>query len=202
MFLKISGLVVRNLINQLPMFSVLILAFFIVRLILMYNKNKKINIHRELIFFYFLVYIAIVYQIVTMQDISVGTSNFVPFREIMRYSFGSSLFMLNVVGNILMFIPFGFFITYLIKRSNFFLVFFLSLFTTATIEFSQLAVGRVVDIDDVILNMVGAILGYIIYHLARLIYPKLPSFLKKKVFIHVFIIIISLVVIDYYFMKF
>ena len=46
----------------------------------MYNKNKKINIHRELIFF-ILVYIAIVYQIVTMQDISVGTSNFVPFAK-------------------------------------------------------------------------------------------------------------------------
>ena len=29
MFLKISGLVVRNLINQLPMFSVLILAFLL-----------------------------------------------------------------------------------------------------------------------------------------------------------------------------
>ena len=43
----------------------------------------------------------------------------------------------------------------------------MSLIASTTIEYIQLVIGRVFDVDDIILNLGGALIGYIVY---RVIY--------------------------------
>ena len=44
--------------------------------------------------------------------------NLIPFREITRYTIGSKLFFYNVIGNIALFIPFGYFVSDKIKAKK------------------------------------------------------------------------------------
>ena len=88
----------------------------------------------------------LLFHIVTFQDVTWSTSNFTPFKEIFRYTFGSRAFYKNVVGNMIMFMPYGF-VSYFISLKPY-LILLLSLIVSITIETTQL-IGRVFDIDDI-----------------------------------------------------
>jgi glycopeptide antibiotics resistance protein len=80
---------------------------------------------------------------------------------------GIENFRNNFFGNIIMFIPFGIFLPWL-YRNKFWKVVFIAGLSSASIEFIQylnMFAGyyRYVDVDDVILNTSGAIIGYWIY---------------------------------------
>ena len=80
----------------------------------------------------------------------------------LRYnSFFSQKFMVNIVGNILIFIPFGW-LGLLIKRlNNLPLLFFLFISGICVIEVAQYYTARgTADIDDVFLNTFGMLMGY------------------------------------------
>lgn len=98
--------------------------------------------------------------------------NLVPFKEIMRfYTYrelvGFKAFMLNLFGNVLAFIPYGVMVP-IISRKNrkFFRVFVMTFLLSLIIECVQLIcrVGTF-DVDDLILNTLGGIIGYIIFRL-------------------------------------
>jgi len=92
--------------------TVIIVSMRIVDLI----KNKKqVVLYRELLSLLFVIYVLCLFYVVTFQDVSWSTSNFVPFQEMFRYDFGSRLFIKNVLGNMLLFIPYGFFMAYYLK---------------------------------------------------------------------------------------
>lgn len=96
--------------------------------------------------------------------------NLVLFKEIGRFlkyreSLGVMAVMLNLVGNVVAFIPFGFFLP-VIKckcRSFFYMVFF-SFEFSLLIETIQLIskVGSF-DVDDLLLNTIGGVIGYLIF---------------------------------------
>lgn len=97
--------------------------------------------------------------------------NLTLFHEIGRYygvgvrSGSWNLFWLNVIGNICVFVPLGMFLPKLFTRCrNLFLLIVLSLELSLVVEVVQL-VTRVgsFDVDDLLLNTIGGILGYIIY---------------------------------------
>jgi glycopeptide antibiotics resistance protein len=77
----------------------------------------------------------------------------------------------QVIGNLAMLLPLGIYIPLLFpKLSGFFRVVIICLLVSISIELMQLITSvRSTDIDDVILNTSGAITGYIIYRLLRLI---------------------------------
>lgn len=142
-------------------------------------KNKeKFHPIRELFSLTFIVYILCLFYAVTFQDIdgSWATSNFYPFKEMFRYDFGSRLFFKNVLGNMLMFIPFGFFSSYFLKEKRILVIFLLTLIVSFTIEYIQLRIGRVFDVDDIILNILGGIVGCYLY----IFLSKLENLLKVK----------------------
>ena len=98
--------------------------------------------------------------------------NLVPFKEIMRfYTYrelvGIQAFLLNLFGNVLAFIPFGVMVP-IVSRKNrrFFRVLGLTFLLSLFIECIQLIfkVGSF-DVDDLILNTVGGIIGYIVFWL-------------------------------------
>jgi glycopeptide antibiotics resistance protein len=74
----------------------------------------------------------------------------------------------QVLGNFVMLLPLGIYLPLLSKRMKGFVpVLVFVLFTAALIELLQLATSfRSVDVDDVLLNTSGAILGYLIYRVA------------------------------------
>ena len=42
---------------------------------------------------------------------------------------------------------------------------FLVLFASLSIELTQLFIGRVFDVDDILLNVLGGIIGYLFYYI-------------------------------------
>ena len=100
--------------------------------------------------------------------------NLVPLKEIIRYfryyrTLGMTLFLINIVGNIAAFMPFGFFLPIISRRSrkwyntvSFGLVFSLTLETLQLV----LRVGSF-DVDDMLLNTIGAALGFWVYKLVQ-----------------------------------
>ena len=121
--------------------------------------------------------------------------NLKPFAEISRYSFGSRLFNINVFGNILIFIPFGVFISSYINSKKVYPVFFITLLTSTVVELVQLRIGRSFDIDDIILNVLGTIIGYFIYKCMKSIKRKLPDILKSDLVLNLLSIILFVLII-------
>lgn len=105
--------------------------------------------------------------------------NLIPFKEIRRFYIyrdvvGIRAFLANLFGNVLAFMPYGFFMPILrpkLRRMNqmFLAAFLLSL----TIEITQLLtrVGSF-DVDDLILNTAGGIAGYLLFYIMNKIRSK------------------------------
>ena len=148
--------------------------------------------------FAFLLYTLLLFYVVTFQDVNYGTNNFVPFHEIFRYEFGSKVFMHNIIGNILLFIPFGYFISHILKTRKAYAIVFISLITSTVIEFIQLKIGRTFDVDDILLNLIGSLLGFFVYLIIDSVENKVPPFFTSALFKNIFVIIlIALLVLLY-----
>ena len=160
-------------------------------------KNRKhFTLYQELLALSFIIYILCLFQIVTFQDtVSWSSNNFIPFREIFRYHIGSRLFLKNVLGNVLLFMPFGFFSSYYLKFKKPWVILGLTLVTSFSIEVIQMSIGRVFDVDDILLNIVGGYFGYLIYSVISRIGDRAPDFFKNEIFLDAVSIIILVGVI-------
>lgn len=93
-----------------------------------------------------------------------------PFREISRFIkyrglLGFQAVLLNLAGNVLGFVPFGFFIPVVSRRGRIWRNAVLMGFGfSLCIELTQLIfkIGSF-DVDDILLNTTGSILGYLAY---------------------------------------
>ena len=100
-------------------------------------------------------------------------ANFEWFRTIKLYtrywerteinSFG------NLIGNVLLFVPFGYMAPSLFQKSKKLIVFFVQLFLLVYgLELVQLYTNfGVFDVDDILLNCFGGLLGFIFYKMVR-----------------------------------
>lgn len=163
------------------------------------KNNQKFCFYRELFMLLFIVYVMCLFEIVTIQDHNYGLSNYIPFKEIFRYKIGSRLFIKNIIGNILLFLPYGYFSADYLKSKKILPICLLTMLVSITIECVQLNIGRTFDIDDVILNTLGGIAGYLLYRLMEKIKIKLPIFFKTDGFINFFVILILIISIIYLF---
>ena len=123
--------------------------------------------------------------------------NIIPFQEIMRYEFGSRLFIYNVVGNIVAFLIFGLIVSAYIKPKTALAPFVISLLVSITVEFVQLNIGRSFDVDDIILNVIGGLLGYLLYIGCSAIYKHLPGVLKNDGLYNIICLIIIVFMVLY-----
>ena len=93
--------------------------------------------------------------------------NVVPFREIKRFW----IYVTNLLGNVVGFVPFGFMLPLIVRRARgFFLITLLGFALSLFVEVVQLItkVGCF-DVDDLILNTLGAAVGYILFAVCHLI---------------------------------
>ena len=84
-----------------------------------------------------------------------------------------------------MFFPFGFFISYYINPDDIKPILILTLIASIAIEIVQLLIGRVFDIDDILLNLVGGALGYAIYNIMRKIGEKFPKVFHNELLLNI-----------------
>ncbi|SFD75588.1 Glycopeptide antibiotics resistance protein [Bacillus sp. UNCCL81] len=117
------------------------------------------------------------------------THNFIPFKSIIdTFSSGSILLILKqVAGNVLLFIPLGFALPILFfnisNRNTIVIGFTLSL----AIELIQASIGmflgynyRSCDIDDILLNTIGTIIGLAIYKTSSTYFKNFEEIIDKN----------------------
>ena len=107
-----------------------------------------------------------------MREQNYLSNNFIPFKSILHLLKGDfNIILKNIFGNILLFVPLGFFIPLLFEKfKNFKSVFLIGLLSSLSIESTQFLISlflgftyRNTDIDDIILNVIGCVFGFIIY---------------------------------------
>lgn len=174
-----------------PMIIISMVIMISFRICYLIRNKERIILYKELSMLIFGVYILCLFQVVTFQDdTSWSSNNFIPFQEIFRYNITSRLFIKNVLGNLIMFLPFGFFISYYLKVEKMYLPVFLTAIASISIEIVQMMIGRVFDVDDILLNLLGGICGFFIYNIIRIISEKLPKIFKSEIVLNIIYIII------------
>ena len=180
---------VVNFTWPMVIISVVIMVSF--RIAYLIRNKEKFVLYKELLMLIFGVYILCLFQVVTFQDDTAWASNnFIPFQEIFRYNVTSRLFVKNVLGNMIMFLPFGFFVSYYLKAEKVYLPIVLTIIASISIELVQMCIGRVFDVDDIILNLLGGSIGFFIYNIIRIIGERLPKFCKSDWFLNIMSVIL------------
>ncbi|MGM9875533.1 MAG: VanZ family protein [Bacilli bacterium] len=164
---------------------------------IMTSDKRKFCIYEEIFEILFLAYLVLLFQLVTSQDLPGGGTNLMPFREILRYDVGTKAFYKQVFGNILLFIPLGYFATSYCKIKGLGTITLVSLLSSLTIEVTQHYIGRTFDIDDIILNVVGGIVGFLIYTALNAIRNHMPKFLQRDWFYNLLSILLLIALVLY-----
>lgn len=182
-----------------PIIIIITVIVCSLRIAYLIKNNQRFCFYKELFMLLFILYVMCLFEIVTIQDHNYGLSNYIPFKEIFRYEIGSRLFVKNIIGNILLFLPYGYFAADYLRSKKIWPVCFLTMLVSLTIELVQLNIGRTFDIDDIILNTFGGMFGYFLYRLMEHIKVKLPKIFKTDGFINFAVIIILIIAIIYLF---
>ena len=185
-----------------PMLLLFIIVLITIRLLDIIINKKKIVFYKDLIILIFILYMFLLFELVTSTDFESYSNNFIPFKEILRYKYTSNLFYKNVLGNMLLFVPFGYFVNNILKNKKIFINILVTLITSLSTEIIQMNIGRSFDIDDIILNVCGGIIGYLIYITKEKIKSITPEVLKKNWIYNILWILIlilgTLFLLNYY----
>lgn len=96
-----------------------------------------------------------------------------PFQEIRRALRVNRYWLwFLLIGNIVMFLPIGFFPRLLFRKWSWWKSLLAGFGASASIELAQLFTTRSTDIDDVILNTLGALLGWCLAWLLERLWPR------------------------------
>ncbi|MCR5640248.1 MAG: VanZ family protein [Lachnospiraceae bacterium] len=109
--------------------------------------------------------------------------NLIPFHEIHRYlkyanQLGLQIVLMNLLGNILMFVPFGFLVPLFWRKEEHHpvIILLMGCLFSCVVEVIQLQTGLgTCDIDDVILNTVGTVFGYFLFRLGNRVYRSMTN---------------------------
>ena len=147
-------------------------------------RNKKEEHRLVLAWTLFIVYMVFLMYFLFFAEIMGRTYidrdyhyNLTPFREIRRF-----IVYRRTLGNVLAFVPFGMILPMLTpKCRNFFHIVLLGVDFSLFVETIQLIskVGSF-DVDDLILNTLGAALGYLVYRLIRRYFRRKHDDRKEK----------------------
>lgn len=155
----------------MPIYAVLRFAF-------LKMSGRRFNFFRESALFVFVVFsVGLLSQTVlpnigrnTVEN-SVHGTNLIPFKVLIDtynqvFEQGNlSYFLINFLGNIILFFPFGFLIPLLWKTSGKLTV-AIGALISLFIETSQLLLKRGTDVDDIILNTMGVMFGVVLYRIS------------------------------------
>lgn len=196
----ITNLILKIINNIWPMLVVFIVAICLLRYFYLQNHREKFCLHKEFSYLVSIIYMWLLFEILTMTELnSSGGMNLTPFSEILRYDFGTDMFNRNVFGNILIFLPFGYLFGTYVNPKKIWPVLITTFLTSFSIEFVQLQVGRTFDVDDILLNVVGGIIGYLLYIGISAINKRLPEIFRSNMFYNIICIVLTALFIIYIF---
>lgn len=155
-------MIVKLIKDIYPVITYILVIFITLRCLYIHKYKTKIDIFKEIVNILFIIYIVILYYLVSMPIYRFKVINLIPFKEIFRYKILSKLFIKNTIGNMLLFIPYSLYLTYIFKIKKLYIILISSSILIITIEILQINIGRVFDIDDIILNIISSILGYLL----------------------------------------
>lgn len=143
---------------------------------------KKLHFSNIVLAICSLVYFWILIKIILLKNgfINYGyNANFILFDFVNQYqNYGlSQTLLINVFGNIALFIPLSIILINYFKSLSYSNIIFANFITSLSFELIQLSTGwGVFDVDDIFLNTLGGIIGLIIYYLiTHNKHNKLPS---------------------------
>lgn len=177
-----------------PMILIFTVVIVSIRIVYLIVHREKFVFYKEMLMLAFLLYALLLFYVVTFQDINYGTNNFIPFHEIFRYEFGSRVFIHNIVGNIILFIPFGYFVSHIMQTRKPYAMLTISLITSLVIEYTQLLIGRTFDVDDILLNVLGSTVGFLIYFIIDVLESHMPKFVNTTIFKNIIVILLVIIV--------
>lgn len=182
------------IVNMIPYMVIAVPIYLIVRFLMLRKSSRKFNLYHEIALLIFVIFIVGLASQTVIPKIELGINgninilkngthgiNLLPlkvlfetYREVF-INLNINYFIINFLGNIIMFMPIGFFIPLLweIPDKKIIIVGFLfSLF----IEVCQLFLNRGTDVDDLILNTLGTILGLLVY---KFLYKKFKNLIIR-----------------------
>jgi len=95
-----------------------------------------------------------------------GNYNYVPLKSIFGYVSGMptwSIAVRNLFGNIVLFVPLGIFLPLIFQAISWRSVICTALVVSVIFEVTQIFLVGTPDIDDVLLNTLGASVGYLVF---------------------------------------
>ena len=157
-----------NYISKMFKHSFLFSCFYIILRFIIIRRNKKINVKREILLYIFFLFLLGLYAVAitgdfNIKNVRIDEINIIPFKIVkdIYISHNLNYFLISFWGNIFIFIPVGLLVSLIwnIKDKNVILIGFL---ISLSIELTQLFLKRTTDIDDLILNTLGVIIGLLI----------------------------------------
>lgn len=147
------------------------------------NKNRIIIIGWVLFYIYILLLSYFLFFSERYgRDLIRQQYNLVLFKEIKRFiqyreHIGLEGFIVNIFGNVIAFMPYGFLLP-LLNRAyrRFYIIVILSVLFSLIIESAQLILKvGVFDVDDILMNSLGGILGYVMFLIIHSIYKHMEK---------------------------
>ncbi|OZM58397.1 hypothetical protein CIB95_02170 [Lottiidibacillus patelloidae] len=182
--------------GMLELFLIVVINVMIVA----YYLSKKRNWHMQRV----IVFILFIFSILGVLLLTISpmfwidaegmhierSVNFIPLQGFYyNYFVSNSLDYSNAIRNIglniILFVPFGLFLSWLlgsIKRKNMLLVTMFGMLLSMTVELLQFIfpTGRVADVDDLLFNTLGAFFGFYIWYSLRF-FTKKVEMTKREV---------------------
>ncbi|MCP1150681.1 MULTISPECIES: VanZ family protein [Bacillus] len=101
--------------------------------------------------------------------------NFIPFKTIIvTLEFGLTTFIKQIIGNVILFVPLGFILPILFSFNQLRKVIYIGFLVSLSIELIQFVLDLIVgynyrsfDVDDIITNTLGTLIGVIIYKYSK-----------------------------------
>lgn len=162
-----------NMLIEILISAVILIPFFVVLNRVRFHSRKQ-----SVLYFVFAVYLSAVYLLVGM-----------PTLQFMRFELSLTLIpflpmmadIKNTVLNVLLFLPLGFMLPFLWKRySRLADTLLFGFGMSLSIEVLQILTYRATDINDIIANTLGVVLGYFIFRGASHIIPRASKLAKSQ----------------------
>lgn len=174
--------------------EILISMLILIPVFCVLNKIRFHNIRKTALYFLFAIYLSAVYLFVGM-----------PTLQFMRLELSLTLIpflpmiadLKNTILNIILFVPLGIMLPFLWKKYNTLKVTLMfGFFMSLAIELLQILTYRATDINDIIANTVGTVLGYFLFRITSGVFPPVMQFAGRKN--EISIVILSVFIIMFF----
>lgn len=167
------GVRLRNMSNSLTERSYYFLRFFVKFIVAILLCLYLFILSQQILFKYLPLHVIVNHFRLNFEgEVFWGSHNFIPFKTIFYYLFSAtdmsfSVRVVNLAGNVIGFMPFGFLVPILSRRFlNLKIITLATFFLSLAFELTQLIFRfGSFDVDDLILNTLGGVLGYFVISL-------------------------------------